>query len=127
LFLNRLEEAHSAFNQADRLGTARPLIISGRGVAHAKAGDTRRALESAAVLEADFGEDKTVPHAIATIYASLGDNEKSLAWLEAALEHPVGHLAWLGVDPRFSELKDETQFNGILARLGIGSAVVTGR
>jgi DNA-binding winged helix-turn-helix (wHTH) protein/TolB-like protein len=56
---------------------------------------------------------------IASIYASLGDTDNALAWLDRALEQRASTLGFLAQNPAFDGLHDDPRFAAIVDRVGI--------
>ena len=59
------------------------------------------------------------PIGIAIIYAGLGDNDRSLLWLEKAYEERSGGLVHLKVDPVFDSLRSDFRFQDLLRRINL--------
>jgi TolB-like protein/Tfp pilus assembly protein PilF len=55
---------------------------------------------------------------IATIYASLGERETAMQWLERAYEDRSTNLGFLSQDPTFDALRTDPRFVALLARIG---------
>jgi len=66
-----------------------------------------------------------VPLSLAALYAGLGAIDLSFEWLHKAFEDPNEVLFWFAVDPRFDPLRADPRHSGILARLGLGKALLT--
>ena len=56
---------------------------------------------------------------IASIYASLGDNENALVWLERALQQRASTLGFLAQNPAFDALHGNPRFAAIVDRVGL--------
>jgi tetratricopeptide (TPR) repeat protein len=56
---------------------------------------------------------------IASIYASLGDTDNALAWLDRALQQRASMLGFLAQNPAFDELHDDPRFAAIVDRVGL--------
>jgi len=56
---------------------------------------------------------------IASIYASLGDTDNALAWLDRALQERAPSLGWLAQTPAFDRLHDNPRFAAIVDRVGL--------
>jgi Flp pilus assembly protein TadD len=59
------------------------------------------------------------PLSVAAIYAGLGDLARAFEWVEKALADPHESLFWLGVDPRFGNLRADPRYAEIVTRLGL--------
>jgi serine/threonine-protein kinase len=61
------------------------------------------------------------PYGIALGYAGLGDRDGTFEWLEHAYrEHSFWLTAWAKVDPRLDVLREDSRFQDLLRRLGLG-------
>jgi DNA-binding winged helix-turn-helix (wHTH) protein/TolB-like protein/Tfp pilus assembly protein PilF len=56
---------------------------------------------------------------IATVYASLEDQEKTFEWLERAFEDRSTNLGFLAQDPTFDALREEPRFAALVTRIGV--------
>jgi TolB-like protein/Tfp pilus assembly protein PilF len=66
-----------------------------------------------------FEESRYVsPYMIGMVYSNLRDKERALLQLEKALSIRDGRLMWLGVDPQFDWLRDDSGFQALLRRTG---------
>ena len=57
------------------------------------------------------------PYDWAMIYAGLGDNDKTLDWLERAYKERNGRLVNLRVHPQFAFLRGDPRFEKLIAAL----------
>jgi len=62
---------------------------------------------------------------IASIYASLGDTENALVWLDRALQQRASLLGFLAQNPTFDELHDNPRFAAIVDRVGLWKRPLT--
>lgn len=62
---------------------------------------------------------------IASIYASLGDTENALVWLERALQQRASMLGFLAQNPTFDGLHDDPRFAAIVDRVGLWKRPLT--
>jgi pentatricopeptide repeat protein len=58
------------------------------------------------------------PASIALVFNGLGDQEKTLAWLERALRDRDPRLISLRVDPIWNNLRSDPGFEAVLRRIG---------
>jgi len=58
------------------------------------------------------------PSSIALVFNGLGDQEKTLAWLERALQDRDPRLVSLSVDPIWNNLRSDPGFEAVLRRIG---------
>jgi DNA-binding winged helix-turn-helix (wHTH) protein/TolB-like protein/predicted Zn-dependent protease len=89
------------------------------GQAYALAGRRDEALEEIARLQALSTQRYVAPYNLALVYASLGDTEKALEWLEKAYKDRSTLLIWIRVDARLDNLRSDPRFKAILKRMGL--------
>jgi TolB-like protein/DNA-binding winged helix-turn-helix (wHTH) protein/Flp pilus assembly protein TadD len=114
--LGNAESAIASLDRAYRLsrGNTEPLSIKGYVLARmgrrAEAEQVRRELEQG-------GLSRFVPpYNIALVCAGLGDREAALKWLERAFAARDVHMAFLPVDPKWTELRGWEAFESLLRR-----------
>jgi len=56
---------------------------------------------------------------VATLYALLGEKEKSLEWLQKALEERPYGLMFLKIDPAFDNMRSDPRFVELMKRVGL--------
>jgi DNA-binding winged helix-turn-helix (wHTH) protein/Tfp pilus assembly protein PilF len=89
------------------------------GQALALAGRRTEALaELDRVLELSTGRYVS-PVDVATIYASLGDADNAMLWLERALEQRAATLGFLPQNPSFDALHRDPRFVSLVERIGV--------
>lgn len=81
-----------------------------------RARDARRALDRLLRLNAD---DYELAFGIAEAYASLGDVDHTLLWLEKAFAERSGSLLVLNLDPEFAPVRADPKFSAFVARVGL--------
>jgi TolB-like protein/Flp pilus assembly protein TadD len=81
-----------------------------------RARDARRTLDRLLRLNAD---DYELAFGIAEAYASLGDVDHTLLWLEKAFAERSGSLLLLNVNPEFAPVRADPRFRGFIARVGL--------
>ena len=59
---------------------------------------------------------------IALIYATLGDPEAALEWLEKGFENGDSWMVWMGVEPRLDGLRQTPRFQRLEQALGLSGA-----
>jgi TolB-like protein/DNA-binding winged helix-turn-helix (wHTH) protein/Tfp pilus assembly protein PilF len=104
-----LEEALAAFDR-----TADPL----RGVfALARAG---RATEARRIVADAFARPEVEHRAyhLASALTALGEHDQAVHWLSVALDRRVYDVVYLGVDPRFDDLRARADFRALMQRGG---------
>ena len=56
---------------------------------------------------------------IAEVYAVRGEKDKALDWLQVSFDDRDAGMLSLLVDPLFAGLRDDTRYQGFLAKLGL--------
>jgi len=56
---------------------------------------------------------------VASVYASMGDVEQMLPWLETAFTERSGSLLLLNVIPQFAGVRSDPRFRALTARVGL--------
>lgn len=89
------------------------------GYVAALAGETGKARESLAALQALESQRYIPPHNIAVVYLGLGQRDEALAQLEKAYQDHDVRLSFLKVDPKWKPLRNDPWFITLLGRLGL--------
>ena len=58
------------------------------------------------------------PYHIALLYNALGETEETFKWLERAVEVGDAKLAFLKVEPKWNNLRDDARFRDLMRRVG---------
>lgn len=97
-------------------------IKAALGASYAKLGERERAMEIVSELEAAALEGfPSSSYMIASVYACLGNSEKSYQWLEKSFSLRENWLPLLGTSPQFESLRGEPRFQEMLDRIGLYS------
>jgi len=108
----RFAEAMDSFLKAlAASGADNPAVLADAGHCHAVMGDAARAREILPRLNG-------VPLAEATVYLGLKETGAVLDHLRQAVAGRARGLIWLGVDPRFDELRVHPGFRSVMAPVG---------
>jgi hypothetical protein len=62
------------------------------------------------------------PYLVAQIYASLGETDEALRWLEVAYRQRTAWMVLLKVDPRFDGVRCDPRFQDLLRRINFPEA-----
>jgi tetratricopeptide (TPR) repeat protein len=92
-----------------------PDFEHGLGVAYARAGQKEKALEVASKLENTH--NSWYAWGIAEIYATLGDKDKAIYWIEEAYKQRTNFVPWFRCDAYYKPLYDDPRFKEIVDRL----------
>lgn len=112
--MGRHDEAIETLRQ---IYTPRSGYASGMGVAYARAGQKDKALEIAAEMEAQNMRWHT--WGLADVYATLGDNEKAIYWLEEAYKQRHDFIPWIRNNRHYRNLRNDPRFQDIVKRLNL--------
>ena len=109
--------ALAALSTAERLLGATPELVSARGVALARSGDTEGSEQAVAWL-ADRATTRFVsPVLVGQVLAALGRTDDALAALARAVQERAADLVWVGVRPVFEPLRRDARFQALLRTL----------
>jgi len=115
---SRLPDAIRELERAVALAPI-PLNEAALGHAYGRAGEREKAL---AILRSllDRGRTSYVSSFdIATVYAGLGDRQRTLDWLERAYEGRASYLFYINVNPHFDAYRDDPRFRDLVRRIGL--------
>ena len=113
MYSQAIEEARKAINLYDSSRS-----ISFLGFALAKSG---KQSEARAELEKLLKLSKEVyvsPYNIALIYNGLGERNETLVWLRHGIEQRDPRMAFLKVEPKWNNLRDDPHFQDVLLHVG---------
>lgn len=117
-FEDAIEEARISHSLCPINSSAR----TNEAYAHAKAGRPSEAREILTNLT-DLATTRYVSASnIALVYNVLGRTGETFTWLERALKERDPWLAFLGVDPKWKNLRDDPRYQALLARLNLPPA-----
>lgn len=113
-----LKEAVAEFETASRLAVGSMYSAS---LAHALAGAGRRseALNLLGVLRTTAKRRFVSSYDLAICEIGLGNKEQTLDLLKAAVQEHSPRVAFIGVEPRFDELRADQRFAALLRSLGL--------
>jgi TolB-like protein/DNA-binding winged helix-turn-helix (wHTH) protein len=67
-----------------------------------------------------LGESRYVTsYGIALVHAGLGDKSEAFRWLNKAYDERSHWLVWLGLDPRWNDLRGDPRFDQLRKRVGL--------
>lgn len=115
----RVYESQGLFKQAVECFD-RALAGSGNNPAVlADAGHCRAAMGDAASANAILAQLAGVPLGLAVIRLGLNETDAALEHLREAVQERARGLIWVGVDPRFDEIRENSGFRAILSSVGL--------
>lgn len=112
-------EATATLERAASMAGENPFAVGGLGYAYAVAGKRDEAYEVLRELKRLSEQRYISPYTIASIYAGLNDEELAWEWLGKAYESRDAWLVWLGVNPRFDNLRRDARFADLMRRIGL--------
>ena len=121
---NRLDKAELHCEKAVSLAHENSLTLSLQGILQAKLGNDAAVQETLQKLLQMKAEKYISSCNIASVYAALHDEEKTLEWLETALEERDPNLTWIKFDKEFEFLEQHPRFNNILQEVGLADKEV---
>ena len=87
--------------------------------AYGRCGRKDDALALVARITAQEKEQYVNPYEIAAVYAGMRDLDKTFEWLNRAYDEHVTRLAYLNVEPMFSDLHADSRFADLARRVGL--------
>jgi TolB-like protein/DNA-binding winged helix-turn-helix (wHTH) protein len=119
--MRKFPEAIAEYQKAIELSNGGDLnAVASLGHAYAVAGHRYEAEKILRDLEQKSREGKASPYLPATIYAGLGEKDKSLALIEKAYREKSLDVAWiLKPDLRTDSLRSDPRFQDLLHRVGL--------
>src|SRR5262245_6763514 len=91
--------------------------VTGIGHVYARVGRIDEANRVISELRQSATKGYISPYAFALIHAGLNDADNTFAWLERAFEDRTHWLAFLQVEPRFDNLREDPRFIDLLRRV----------
>jgi tetratricopeptide (TPR) repeat protein len=88
----------------------------------ARTGKRAEALESLNTLDRLFAQQRHIPTPPpwrALLYASLGENERALDWLEKAVDERPPFVVWITVHPALDRLRSDPRFAQLLKKMNL--------
>ncbi|HLM98312.1 MAG TPA: winged helix-turn-helix domain-containing protein [Bryobacteraceae bacterium] len=121
------DEAVIEFQNAQSSGDEQPAFVAALGHAWAKAGKVAKAKEALRELRGLSAKRYVSPYWHAIVCAALGQGLAAVEWLEKGFEQRDVWLAWLGVDPRFDDLRSSAGFQSVLQQMRFDVSETDGR
>jgi DNA-binding winged helix-turn-helix (wHTH) protein/tetratricopeptide (TPR) repeat protein len=100
--------------QKAAMTSANSKVIGLRGYILAKLGRSDEAREVLDTLETVSRDRYVPPYASALVHVGLGERDTALDWLERALDVHDVHLAFLPVDPKWDQFRNDSRFAALL-------------
>jgi Tol biopolymer transport system component/tetratricopeptide (TPR) repeat protein len=114
-----LKEAAFHRERAVTLSRENSLTLSLQGILQAATGDTAGAQTTVSKLLQIKKEKYISSVNIASVYAAMGNEPKTLQWLETGLTERDPNLTWIAFDSEFKFLKLHPRFQTLLQEVGL--------
>jgi TolB-like protein/DNA-binding winged helix-turn-helix (wHTH) protein/Flp pilus assembly protein TadD len=114
-----VEQAITEYEKVREFLHDRPDILSELGNAYARTGNTARARNILAQLDAMSRKQVVSPYYLAQVHMGLGEKNEALKALEEACQIRSSPLIALKWEPTFDKLRDEPRFQELLRRVGL--------
>jgi tetratricopeptide (TPR) repeat protein len=115
----QLDPAIEAFEKAWKLEPSFAEPVASLGMAYGLKGDSAKAYEMLANLDALAKQHWVTPYFYAMIYVGLGDKTRAFAALDRAYEAHSWYMATIGVDSKLDPLRSDPRFDKLLAEVGL--------
>lgn len=119
------EAAAEEFQKARSFAEENTDALASLVCVYALSGDEAKARSVFAELKKLSKQRYVSPYTMACVYLSLGETEKAFASLEQAYDQRAEWMTYLGVDPRFDGLREESSFQQLLQRVGLPTPTLT--
>ncbi len=116
--VGRHDEAISEIEKAIALSGDSVFILDDLGYIYARAGRKADALRILEDLDRRAGDEYVPSYGRAVVYAALGDEGKTMEWLQKAFEER-SFLVHLKVDPAFDSIREKPSFTSLLDKVGL--------
>jgi DNA-binding winged helix-turn-helix (wHTH) protein/TolB-like protein/Tfp pilus assembly protein PilF len=113
----RFAEAAAVLGQ--RQTESDPSQLSALAYLYAASGRKAEARQTADRIRRQAQQDFGLSYTVAAAYASTGDVDAMLPWLEKAFAERSGSLLLLNVHPMFAAVRQDSRFQAFVARLGL--------
>ena len=110
----RYDEALKSFRAARNLSGGVSETLSLIGYTEARSGHRAQAEESLKELSAMADRAYVPPYHFALLYHGLGNTNETLTWLARARQGRDVHMVFLGVDPKWDDLRSDPRFTEML-------------
>jgi TolB-like protein/Tfp pilus assembly protein PilF len=114
----QIAKAIAAFKKVVALNDA-PMFLAALGRAYALAGRHSEARSVLSELRAQSKTRYVSEYNNAAIYLALGDKDRAIPCLEAALENHCEMMCWLKVDPILDSVRTDLRFTKLLRRVAL--------
>jgi tetratricopeptide (TPR) repeat protein len=96
-----------------------PAAVGSLGNLYAFAGEQQQARKALERLQRLGNERYVSPYVVALVYAGLNDRDNAFRVLDRAFKERTHWLVWIGLDPRWSNLRSDPRYGDLLRRVGV--------
>jgi tetratricopeptide (TPR) repeat protein len=114
-----LKEAEFHRERAVTLSRENSLTLSLQGLLHAATGDAAAAQQTLEKLLSMRNQKYISAVNIASVYAAMENEAKSIEWLEVGLKDRDPNLTWIKFDREFKLLDSDARFQSLLREVGL--------
>ena len=121
VFMNKYEEAIDTYEKYfAALKDVAPIFLAYTAIAYFKTSQKSKGEDLLARLKARSQQSSVGSPSffIAGVYASLGQNDLAIDWLEKAYNSHEVEMYWLKVEPPLKPLHNDARFQNIVSRIG---------
>jgi TolB-like protein/DNA-binding winged helix-turn-helix (wHTH) protein/Tfp pilus assembly protein PilF len=111
-------QAISELQSATSLSGDSPIYMAQVGVAYAAAGKNAEALRIIDQLQKLARRTYVSSYGLAQIYASLGDKQHAMKWLQSAYDERAVWMEYLRVDPVLDSVRSQPHFQDLVRQMG---------
>src|SRR6266536_1334490 len=111
-------EAIAEARRATELSTTQTVSLAFEGYALVKLGKPSEARDVLDKLLKLSKERFVPPYHIALLYNALGDRDQAFEWLERGFEQRDPKMAFLKVERKWNNLRDDPRFMDLMRRVG---------
>ena len=118
------DEAIARFKASPLMNRAGEWTFTKAGLGHVYglAGQKTEALAMVDELK-ELSKKQYVPAAsIALVYAGIGDKDQAFEWLNKAYEDHAFQIQWIGIDPRWDNLRPDPRFQDLIRKIGLAKS-----
>jgi serine/threonine protein kinase/tetratricopeptide (TPR) repeat protein len=113
----KYDEALADLRAVEAVSEGHTYVLSLKGRIYSLMGKRSEAQKVIAELRALSQRRYVSPYRLALVYASLGEDQEALMWLEKAYEEPEWFLIFLRLEPPFRRLREKPGFGALLHRM----------
>ena len=117
--VGKLPEAFQQAREAVRLSDSGTTALVELGKLYALSGQTGEARKVVQRLRVRSATQFVSPFEIAEVYATLGDRDNAMVWLEKSYSQRESRIPYLEVDKRFDPVRTDPRFQDLLRRVGL--------